>query len=806
MLARALSLRNFRRYVRLDLELPEGVVGIVGPNGCGKSTLIEAMAWALYGNEDETTRGDKTGVLRSGASKGEKCEVALDIELDGKPYRAWRQMSSSGAVTATLESEGKLLAQGTGPVTEAVEKLLGMDYKAFFVSVFARQKELDALSRQTAGKRRDTVVRLLDIVTLDEAVALARSEANTARQDAEFRRRELRDPQTGAPFIEVRKTEVKGLESSASVDGAHLKELERSLGLAKDAVEGSAEELNASSGRKREHDALRESRMRAENELRSSEEARIRLAEELAELELSEKRIGRMEKSEKEYAQLRSEAERTSAARQAFIERREALATLERQSKAREERSARLGALEHELEKAEKLLKEMGEVDKKMVTAREDLEKGHSTAAILREKLSSTDRELAGLKKRLANFEHLGPDSRCPTCERPLREHYDSLRSKTKNEMDKVGKAFMEASVGLETAEEESATAKAQLDALEKRRAKLEDGHRATERKAGEVGTLRRDISAADKEIARLERRAAEIGKVDYDELGARKLEKARRRAEAAHEEYIGLKRLVDAKPVKEKELDRGKVKVAEAREALRKADEALKKLAFDERAHAKLESSAERAKEAAHDAAIELERAKAESRLGSERLERARGELARLEELEVELAAVEARVEVLARTAELLVQFKVHMVSRIRPALQEHTSRLLELLSNGRYTQVEIDEDYSVKVFDGTQAFDLKRFSGGEEDMVNLCLRLAISQLIAERSGLGGLNMVVLDEIFASQDQERRRNILSALNNLSHSFKQILLITHVEDVRDSVGSVVQVEMGEDGTSSARLM
>jgi exonuclease SbcC len=83
--------------------------------------------------------------------------------------------------------------------------------------------------------------------------------------------------------------------------------------------------------------------------------------------------------------------------------------------------------------------------------------------------------------------------------------------------------------------------------------------------------------------------------------------------------------------------------------------------------------------------------------------------------------------------------------------------------------------------------------------------MRLAISQLIAERSGVGGLNTVVLDEIFGSQDPERRRSILLALNGLSGTFRQILLITHIEDVRESVGAVVQVSAGGGGASHAEL-
>ena len=50
MRLRTLQLQNYRRYKSADLELPDGMVSIIGSNGSGKSTLMEAVAWALFGN------------------------------------------------------------------------------------------------------------------------------------------------------------------------------------------------------------------------------------------------------------------------------------------------------------------------------------------------------------------------------------------------------------------------------------------------------------------------------------------------------------------------------------------------------------------------------------------------------------------------------------------------------------------------------------------------------------------------------------------------------------------------------------
>ena len=94
------------------------------------------------------------------------------------------------------------------------------------------------------------------------------------------------------------------------------------------------------------------------------------------------------------------------------------------------------------------------------------------------------------------------------------------------------------------------------------------------------------------------------------------------------------------------------------------------------------------------------------------------------------------------------------------------------------------------------------KRFSGGEEDIANLCIRLAISRVIAESAGTTGVNMIILDEIFGSQDIYRKRNIVSLLNELTNQYQQIFLITHVEEMKERMGYVIDVSADNDNDIS----
>jgi DNA repair protein SbcC/Rad50 len=74
------------------------------------------------------------------------------------------------------------------------------------------------------------------------------------------------------------------------------------------------------------------------------------------------------------------------------------------------------------------------------------------------------------------------------------------------------------------------------------------------------------------------------------------------------------------------------------------------------------------------------------------------------------------------------------------------------------------------------------------------------VGEVLAERSG-EQLGFLVLDEVLGSQDEQRRGNILRALAHLRGRFRQILLITHIEDVKDALEHVLYVEDAEDGTS-----
>jgi exonuclease SbcC len=183
---RSLHTEDFRILSGVrDFEFPEGIIGIVGPNGQGKSTLINAIAWAMYGQEalplkarDPITWGAKQALVR--------VEFGLN---DGTEWIVERSQKPTGLGKAKLlQSSGAVKAEGSAPVTAAMTELMGVDREGFLISVFARQFELDRLRSMDPTPRMQTVLRLLGINQITKAVKTVREEGNQQRKELDLLR------------------------------------------------------------------------------------------------------------------------------------------------------------------------------------------------------------------------------------------------------------------------------------------------------------------------------------------------------------------------------------------------------------------------------------------------------------------------------------------------------------------------------------------------------------------------------------------------------------------------------------------
>jgi exonuclease SbcC len=132
---------------------------------------------------------------------------------------------------------------------------------------------------------------------------------------------------------------------------------------------------------------------------------------------------------------------------------------------------------------------------------------------------------------------------------------------------------------------------------------------------------------------------------------------------------------------------------------------------------------------------------------------------------------------------------------------LSELGTAFLRELMDSRTAEVELDEKYNILILEDGVAKPV--LSGGEEDLANLVLRLAVSQMIAERSGQA-FSLLILDEIFGSLDERSQFNVLELLRALGDRFEQVILITHIETLRIGLDHVMTVRY--DGASAASVV
>ncbi|MCC6281397.1 MAG: AAA family ATPase, partial [Saprospiraceae bacterium] len=165
MILNSLHLANYKQYAALSLDFREGLVGIIGKNGAGKSTIFEAILYCLFGRDES----NKALVRTAFADPKANVELVLDFSIGEILYRVKREFRGKAlAVGAELFKNDQLIAKGVSAVNEELVKVLHMERDAFKRSVFSGQKELSELSDSSGELRKRMVRRMLGLDTLDD--------------------------------------------------------------------------------------------------------------------------------------------------------------------------------------------------------------------------------------------------------------------------------------------------------------------------------------------------------------------------------------------------------------------------------------------------------------------------------------------------------------------------------------------------------------------------------------------------------------------------------------------------------------
>ena len=228
MKPRRLELRGFTAFRETAVVdfFDRSLFAITGPTGAGKSSLLDAMIWALYGQVPRVGRATRQLITH-----GEKSmAVRFDFAARGAMYRVAR--STSGPVGTRLEQlaeDGKswrLLADRSADVVAQVTAILGLDYQTFTRTIVLPQGEFDSFLRGEERERREILSRLLGIDTYVQTGRAARMRAAGAKQLGEtlagqLERLSLATPEAIAALV----AERERLEASAELASAQRERL-----------------------------------------------------------------------------------------------------------------------------------------------------------------------------------------------------------------------------------------------------------------------------------------------------------------------------------------------------------------------------------------------------------------------------------------------------------------------------------------------------------------------------------------------------------------------------------------------------
>ncbi|BCW95855.1 MAG: hypothetical protein KatS3mg018_1337 [Fimbriimonadales bacterium] len=332
---------------------------------------------------------------------------------------------------------------------------------------------------------------------------------------------------------------------------------------------------------------------------------------------------------------------------------------------------------------------------------------------------------------------------------------------------------------------QEEARVQAELDALQDA---LRQAH-ALEVELRRLPAVERELQQIEHELRRIETELADLPE-GYDPDLHTALREEAEQLRPLYEESLQLAPIIRQRDALRAQIEEAKAAQQTIAERLAQLEAQLEQLGYSEQAYQHAADAYQQAEAHvnAHERALAALRAEHASQTALR--EQLRAQLERLRELQRALREQEHQLRMHSLLRKAMQEFRIDLNTRLRPTLAALATEFLSALTNGRYTELEIDEEYRFTLLD--EGLRKAVISGGEEDIVNLSLRLALARLITERAGQP-MSLLILDEVFASLDAERRHSVMELLNNLRTWFDQILVISHFEEINEAADRCLRV-------------
>jgi exonuclease SbcC len=739
----AISLKNWKTHRDTTVEFGRGTNLIIGIMGSGKSALLDALSYSLFGTFPQVRRREAS--TEDSITFGETgASLSLDFVHGGKKYRVERRLKREGGKTGTaskLFREGKLLESGSKRVNGMVSSILEIDYDLFTRAIYSEQNNIDYFLTIDPAKRKREMDRLLGLDRFESARASCVSLLNRISHEADS---------------------LSSLFSAKEHESLLLQKREKSSLL----------------------QSLSEKSQFLQKERQRLESSRASLKKRLGELEsLSKKRDSLKSAMERALAKrevLSSELEGKSPSESSLQKKREALGELSEKRKLADSRistleksisaaSRLLGKNSSMLSDAKSSLKKLRECESGLASLSREgeaspeslLEKTDSAILSASSKIDSLSSKIAELKESMGSLKEGATE--CPVCDSPLQgDAAERIRSQKKE--------------AASLAESELSNLKASLPALKSRRQELQKKIQKKSSLSSSIPELRertRSIPSLEKERLRMEAELTSLSKEKESILPA--MEKRAR-------EYSDL--LLSFR--EEESLLKKAALLKDAQSEAKRSREELSALKLDDSelervrsGHSKAEILFERASSSL--ASLQKERASATEMLKilQERIaqmEKAKAESGYLQKLKSELQIYRNSL------LELQSELRAELTGAISSAMNNIWPILYPYADYKQLRIIATEKDYFFEVNDGEWRRLEKIASGGEKACLSLTLRMALATVLTPSVG-----WMMLDEPTHNLDAEAIHTLSEALENkVPEIIPQSIVITHEENLISS--------------------
>jgi DNA repair protein SbcC/Rad50 len=768
------NFRSFSAATFAPLGIGQGMTAINGSNGMGKSSIVHAIVWALYG---VTPDGVRVGALRKQGSDGD-VEAKVTLRHDNQTVVVTRGLRGRNDTTiASISVDGiEQTNVSAKTATSWIISRLGLDSEAFLVAFVVRQKELDSLVRARPADRRKTIERLAGIERMSAALEKARAAARAAARLLEAL------PPTVDPEVAQ-----KHLQACQDAHAQAIQDLAAATGAADLARQASQTATSAVT-------AARESLQlatRADHALELAQQA-------LTAAEATVQRLTNAATGAQDLPSAQAEARNTqSALSEADARVREVKAIV-----ARAQQDAdRAEQADRDVTRAEQVHSDaqaaLGVCNAAVAgipdTLSSDARAAHAKVRELADKRGAARGEWERLNKAIDALKAAASHdaAACPTCDHPLLdatvliERLERDLAKIKTQGADLADQLSDAQATAEDLDRQQSAAQAANAAHLTASANLDNANEALgrARTAAMRATDAAETSAEHAHEARLAAATAEQAlpalRQAYDNA-----QHALRQSETAAQAAGELGAAHDALAAAQVTRDNALAAVAKFRAAT--ADVNLTALQ-----EASLQAAT--ADQAAHDTA---QQCRTNEALTLRDVNTAQDAVtAAISQAQSRRDAL-SDVERTSAVASALDEFRRDRLARLTPELSEVASDFISRMTDGKYTSVILDEDFTPVL---TDASGIERpsawLSGGEESAVALALRVAIGEVLdGPREGLP-----VPYEVLTAQDQSRRQATMAAIRTLP---RQVITINHVSEATDMVDLVAEViSDGENGST-----